>query len=233
MTHGLLGKKPTDSEYANELSELRDRVLLMGARVEELMTQAAKAFRDRDANLARRLVPLDSHVDQLELEIDERCLRILARRHPVASDLRLITTALKLVTDLERIGDLCVNVCERILELKGLPRPTLNTSIGRMSDLASVMLRDALDAFVDGDAAKARQVIQRDRQIDAIYKELFPELVSHMIADPEAVFVGVRLQAIGKYVERIADHATNIAEMVVFMVDGKDVRHLLSGPRGA
>jgi len=215
----------TDREYENELSKLRERVLLMGARVEVMIASGMRAFSERDVELARRTIDADRQIDQLELEIDEMSLRVLARRQPVAVDLRVVTTALKLVTDLERIGDLGVNICERVIELGDEPPLPVNVSVQRIADAALAMLRDALDAFVASDAVKAEQVLGRDQSVDAYYAQLFPELVAFMMANPSAVYRATRLQSIGKYLERIADHATNIAEMVVFMVKGEDVRH--------
>ncbi|MBX3130504.1 MAG: phosphate signaling complex protein PhoU [Polyangiaceae bacterium] len=215
----------TDREYEAELRKLRESILLMGAKVEELVGTALKAFTTRDGPLARRTMGLDRDVDQLELDIDELCLRILARRQPVASDLRFITTTMKLVTDLERIGDLGVNVCERVTELVEEPPLTAVGTIEKMGEVASQMLHDALDAFVDSDAEKAEEVIERDSIVDATYAQLFPELVNVMMDDPQCVHRATRLQSIGKYIERIADHSTNVAEMVVFMVRGQDVRH--------
>lgn len=215
----------TDREYEAELRKLRESILLMGAKVEELVGTALKALTTRDGPLARRTMGLDRDVDQLELDIDELCLRILARRQPVASDLRFITTTMKLVTDLERIGDLGVNVCERVTELVEEPPLTAVGTIEKMGDVASQMLHDALDAFVDSDAEKAEEVIERDSIVDATYAQLFPELVNVMMDDPQCVHRATRLQSIGKYIERIADHSTNVAEMVVFMVRGQDVRH--------
>jgi phosphate transport system protein len=148
----------------------------------------------------------------------------------MASDLRFITTTLKLVTDLERIGDMCVNICERVLEFAENPPQSSpgSSPIPRIGEAALAMLHDALDAFVAGDAPKAEDVLSRDKLVDAYYAQLFPELVARMMADPNVVFHSTRLLSVGKYLERIADHATNIAEMVVFMVRGQDVRH--SGP---
>ena len=217
-----------DREYEAELEGLRDLVLLMGARVEEMMTQATRAFDENSSLRAAATIELDSSVDRLELEIDEACLKILARRQPVASDLRFITTTMKLVTDLERIGDLCVNLCERVDECAEEPSVASTTPIPKIAQAAHAMLHDALDAFVARDVAKAEDVLGRDKIVDAYYAELFPELVAHMMADPRVVFRSTRLLSIGKYLERIADHATNIAERVVFMVRGDDVRH--SGP---
>jgi len=218
----------TDREYENELGRLREQVLFMGARVEEMIETAMRAFAERNTELARQTIDGDRQIDQLELDIDELCLKILARRQPVASDLRFITTTLKLVTDLERIGDLGVNICERVVELGEEPSLPMNASVVRIADAAVGMLHDALDAFVAGDAVKAEQVMDRDKTVDAYYAQLFPELVAHMMADPRVVYRATRLQSIGKYLERIADHSTNLAEMVVFMVKGEDVRH--AGP---
>lgn len=197
----------------------------MGAAVEQLIGFALEAFERRDVALAQRAIENDDQVDHLEVEIDRLCLRILALRQPVASDLRFITMSLKVVTDLERSGDLAVNVSERVVELGSIPSMPAHDIICRMGSLAQGMLRDALDAFVNGDALKAQAVTERDNTVDALYEQLFPELGTIMRSDPESVESATRLQSIGKYVERMADHATNIAEMVVFMVRGQDVRH--------
>jgi len=215
-----------DREYEAELTDLRERVLLMGARVEEMLIQSTRAFDENSATRAQATIDLDASVDRLEIEIDEACLKILARRQPVASDLRFITTTMKLVTDLERIGDLCVNLCERVVECASEPPPEGVTPIPKIAHAAHGMLHDALDAFVARDVTKAEDVLDRDKVVDAYYAQLFPELVARMMADPRVVFRSTRLLSIGKYLERIADHATNIAEMVVFMVRGEDVRHL-------
>jgi len=226
LEYQMADRRHTDREYENELAQLRERVLLMGARVEEMMTSSRRAFSERDGDLARSTIRNDHQIDTLEMEIDELCLQVLARRQPVASDLRFITTALKLVTDLERIGDLCVNMCERVAELCEDPTYPTQGPIPRIGEAAQSMLHDALDAFVAGDANKAEQVVQRDHMVDAYYAQLFPELVAHMMSDPTVVFRSTRMLSIGKYIERIADHATNIGELVVFMVRGQDVRHM-------
>jgi phosphate transport system protein len=227
-----MDRRHTDREYEGELENLRERVLLMGARVEEMLSLAMRSYRERSASLARSTIELDTNIDQLELEIDELALQILARRQPVASDLRFITTTLKLVTDLERIGDLGVNICERVTELGAERSENPHDQIARMADAAQGMVHDALDAFVAGDAVKANQVIERDKTVDAFYAQLFPELLPRMMADPNVVLESTRLLSVGKCLERLADHATNIAEMVVFMVKGQDVRHSGTGSHG-
>ncbi|MCK6531328.1 MAG: phosphate signaling complex protein PhoU [Myxococcales bacterium] len=225
-------QKHTDREYEAELETLKEKLLLMGARTEELISQAMRAFAERDADSARLTMRIDRQVDQLELDIDQLCLKILARRQPVASDLRLITTTMKLVTDLERIGDLGVNVCERVIELSAEPPLPATQSVTRIAEAALAMLHDSLDAFVAGNTELAEEVIERDGQVDSYYAQLFPELLQLMMKDSGSVFRATRLQSIAKYLERIADHATNIAEMVVFMVRGKDVRHAFALSRG-
>jgi phosphate transport system protein len=215
----------TDRDYEQELGRLRQSVLLMGARVENMIGRALKAFQVRDIALAAETIDLDLEVDQLEIDIDRACIRILARRQPVASDLRFITTALKIVTDLERIGDLATNVCERVRELDDVKLPAVRACIVEMGEAAHDMVREALDAFIAGDDGRAVRVLERDNHVDAIYARLFPALLEQMTPDESSVLSAQRLQSVGKYLERIADHATNIAEMVVFMVRGEDLRH--------
>ena len=224
----------TDSLYENELSRLRESVLLMGAKAEELVSRAMRAFVEHDAGSAKRLVKLDEAIDALEVEIDDLALMVLARRQPVASDLRFIAAVLKMVTDLERVGDLGVNICERVAELGAAPSfPDTDAELEQMGAESVAMLHDALDAFVRGDEALAREVLLRDARIDEQYARIFHSLVARMTESAGTVDRATRLQSLARYLERIADHATNIAEMVVFMVKGKDVRHSQRGTKGA
>jgi phosphate transport system protein len=223
-------KRHTDREYEAELSALRERVLLMGAKVEGALESSVKALVDRDSALAQRTIEADRQVNRLEVEIDDLCLRILAKRQPVAGDLRFITMTLKLVTDLERIGDEAVNVCERVIELSSEPPLKPYGGIVLMAQAAQGMLRDVLDAFVKGDEARARDVMARDSLIDGQYGQALRELLTYMMEDPRNISRATKLQSIAKYLERIGDHATNLAEMVVFMLRGKDIRH--PGSRG-
>ncbi len=215
-------KLHTDRAYGRELEELRERVLLMGSKVEEMLHASIRAFEQRDEALARSTIAMEAEVDGLEVDIDERCLRLLALRSPVASDLRFITTTLKLVTDLERMGDLTANISERTSELCHQPPVEVPPDLPEMAQTTCIMLRDCLDAFVTRDADKARQVMERDSLVDAAYARTFPALNQQMMMDPDNT---QRVLSVGRYLERIADHTTNIAEMVVFMVEGKDVRH--------
>jgi len=222
----MMDRRHTDREYEAELAALREQVLLMGARVEEMMTLALRAFSEQNTRLAENTIETDRQVDAAEKRIDELCLRILALRQPVASDLRFITTTLKLVTDLERIADLCVNVCERVVEFDDQPPFAADATITRVGALAQSMVHDALDAFVMGDALKAEQVMDRDETVDSLHAGLIPMLANLMTGNPSTVSRSIRLISIGKSLERMADHATNIAEMVVFMVRGQDIRHM-------
>jgi phosphate transport system protein len=216
----------TDREYEAELAKLRDEILLMGAKVEEMIAQSIRALTERDDELARRTIEADHQVNRLEVDTDELCLRVLARRQPVASDLRFLTIVLKLVTDLERMGDLVVNVCERVIELNAEPPIKPYVDLPRMAEAAQRMVREALDAFVHRDADGAQRVIEQDRTVDAYYSQIFRELLTYMMEDPRTISRATRIQSIAKYLERIGDHATNLAEIVVFMVKGKDIRHL-------
>jgi phosphate transport system protein len=216
----------TDRLYEGELRKIREMVLMMGAKVEEMLTQAMRALIERDSELADRTLYIDRQINRLEMEVDDLCLRVLARRQPVASDLRFLTMALKVVTDLERMGDLGVNICERVVELNQEPPLKPYVEVVNMAEAAQEMLREALDAFVAGDAERAQAIVERDSKVDAYYATIFRELLTYMMENPRNIFRATRVQSIAKYIERIADHATNVAEMVVFMVRGKDIRHI-------
>jgi phosphate transport system protein len=216
----------TDREYEGELHKLRERILFMAGRVEAMISKSVKALVDRDSDLARETINADGEIDWLERSNDDLCVRILARRQPVASDLRFITMALKLVTDLERIADLAVNIAERVLELNEEPPLKPYIDLPKMADEAQGMVRHALDAFVARDAEGAAAVIKQDEVVDAYNTQIFRELLTYMMEDPRNISRAIRLLSISKYLERIGDHATNLAEMVVFMVKGQDIRHL-------
>lgn len=215
----------TDREYEHELKNLREHILMMGGRVEDMIARSMTALVERDDTSAHRVLDEDSAIDNLEKDTDELCLRLLALRQPVASDLRFITTALKLVTDLERIGDLAVNIAERVLELNQEPPLKPYIDLPRMAESARGMVREALDSFVSRDCARAEKVIADDSAVDAYNTQIFRELLTYMMEDPRTIYRATRLQSIAKYLERVGDHATNIAEQVVFLVKGKDIRH--------
>jgi phosphate transport system protein len=226
----------TDLSFEAELARLRERILYMGAKVEAMVAAGVRAFDTRDGALASRTVAQDHEVNRLEVEIDGLCLSILARRQPVASDLRFLATALKLVTDLERIGDLAVNICERVIGLEAGPadRPGAPAypEVLELAQTVQGMVRDALDAFVAGDAAGALRVIEGDRGVDASYVQLFHRILLDMMEGRTSVQRGTGVQGLAKHLERIGDHVTNLAELVVFMTQGTDIRHPYSQPPG-
>jgi phosphate transport system protein len=224
----MIGREHTDREYEHELRQLREQLLVMGSHVEKIIADSIQALLERDSKLAEQTIGTDKVVDRMEVELDGLCLQILARRQPVASDLRFITLVLKVVTDLERIADLGVNICERVQELSAEPQLKPYVDIPHMGREVQSMLREVLDAFVAKDAERARKVIERDQVIDALYAQVFRELLTFMMESAHNVYRATRLQSIAKYLERMADHTTNLAEMVIFMVDGQDVRHLTS-----
>lgn len=220
-------RQHTDRTYEAELQILRQQILRMGVLVEALLAGSMRALMNQDSVLAHQLIEMDHQVNRMEVETDALCLHILALRQPVASDLRFVTIALKLVTDLERIGDLGVNTCERILELNQHVWPKEQAAqLPTMATMTQEMVQAALDAFIAGDVERAERVILRDEQVDAYYGVIFNALLTQMMKDATAIPWAIRLQSIAKYLERVGDHATNLAEMVVFMIRGKDIRHL-------
>src|SRR5512144_746963 len=215
----------TDRVYEKELQDLRDRLLSMGGRVESQFSASMRAVTERDADAAQRVVRGDAEVNRLEVEIDDACRRILALRQPAASDLRFIATALKIVVDLERMGDLAVNVAERGVDLVQAPPLGPMHDLARIADLAEAQLKKALDAFVTGDVDKAEVVMGADETIDALYFKIFNDMILLMMEDPKNIRRATSVMFAAKHLERFADHAVNVAEMVVFMVRGQDVRH--------
>jgi phosphate transport system protein len=216
----------TNRQYEVELRAVRADLLKMGGLVEHQIAQAMEALVSRDTAKARETIARDTEVNRMDVEIDERCVQLLALHQPAASDLRFITTGLKITTDLERIGDNAVNICERVLELNEEPQLKPYLDLPRMAELAQSMVKDSLDAFVRDDTVLAEEVIARDDEVDQLNYQIYRELLSYMAEDPKTIARATRLLFISKYLERIADHATNIAEMVVFMVKGRTIRHM-------
>src|SRR5215470_16820857 len=209
-----------------ELADLKSQILRMGGLVESQIEGSIKALVDRNADLASRIIERDTLVNTMDVEIDENCMRLLALQAPAASDLRFVTTAMKISTELERMSDLAENISERAIELNEEPQLKPYIDIPRMANWTMTMVRECLDAFVRSDAALARKVCADDDFVDNLQHQLFRELLSFMIENPATISRAIRLTFIGKYIERIADHATNIAELVVYMVEGKIVRHI-------
>ncbi|MBI2986450.1 MAG: phosphate signaling complex protein PhoU [Deltaproteobacteria bacterium] len=221
----------TDKKYEEELKKLREDILYMGGLVEDQIQKAVKSLVDRDSPLAETIIQRDQEVNRLDIEIDDLCIRLLALHQPAGKDLRFITTALKITTDLERIGDMAVNICERALELNLEPQLKPYIDIPRMAQIAQWMIRESLDAFVRKDTDLALKVCKDDRQVDDLNSQVFRETISFMIEDPHTINRAMKITFVSKYLERIADHATNIAEMVIFMVKGKSIRHLKELPQ--
>jgi len=209
-----------------ELNEIKKKLLLMGGSVESQLQEVLEALIERNIDLAIRVVENDRLINMLDIEIDEACLRLLALRHPTAGDLRFITTTMKISTELERMSDMAENIAERVIELNEEPQLKPYIDIPRMATWTSRMVKECLDAFVNRDAQLARKVCRDDGFVDGLTEQLFRELVSFMLEDSRAITRATRLTFIGKYYERIADHATNIAELVVYMVEGKIIRHM-------
>jgi phosphate transport system protein len=221
----------TYKQYDEELRLLKDKILLMGQTVQEHLAGTMRALYERDAAAAEKLMRSDWRVNILEMECDQQCVRMIALRQPAASDLRFLFGALKIDTDLERIGDLVVNIAERVHWLAASPLHQPALDLSPLAATVQELLRDTLDSFVRSDPASAQQVLQRDAPIDRLFADIFDRLVVAIKSDPASIERAMRLLFIAKHLERIADHATNIAEMVVYMVHGKDVRHRWSPPR--
>jgi phosphate transport system protein len=220
----------TDKRYEEELKKLREEILYMGGMVEDQIHKAIKSLVDRDSTLAELIIERDHEVNRLDVEIDELCIKLLALHQPAGRDLRFITTGLKITTDLERIGDMAVNVCERALELNQEAQLKPYIDIPRMARIAQRMIRESLDAFVREDTELALKVCKNDEEVDQLNSQIFREVVTFMIEDPHTINRAMKISSISKYLERIADHATNIAEMVIFMAKGKSIRHLKQLP---
>jgi phosphate transport system protein len=211
--------------FEEDLQTLRGRLLFMAGLAEERMHQAIQALVGRRPDRAEAVIQSDKEINELQIEIDERCLKLLALQNPLASDLRLITAAMKINADLERIGDQAVNIAEYALRLLRVPLLKPLIDIPRMAEMAEGMVRDSLDAFVRKDAVLARSVLERDDEVDGLKDQLFRELLTYMMADPSTIERALALILVSRAIERIADHATNIAEDVIFVVEARDVRH--------
>ena len=212
--------------YDQDLEQLRERILAMGGNLVGMIKETLRALVERDSAAAKRMIEYDHEINRQEVTIDELSLNIIALRQPAARDLRFITLALKVSTDLERIGDLCVNIAERTLELNEEPQLKPYIDLPKMAEAAEGMIVDALEAFLRGDAQLAAEVTRRDDYMDQLNSQIFRELLTFMMEDPKTITRATRLIFVGKNLERIADHATNIAEMVIFMIKGKDIRHM-------
>ncbi len=215
----------TDKSYEAELRTLREKLLEMGGLVERAITASVRAIIERDAAGADAVKTRDREINRMEVDVDGMCRRILALRQPAASDLRFITTALKIVVDLERMGDLAVNVAERAIDLNQAPPLGPMHELSKLADLVEAQLKKALDAFVSGDVEKAELVMHGDDLIDALYLKIFNDMLARMMEDSRNIRRATAVMFAAKHLERFGDHAVNLAEMVVYMVRGTDVRH--------
>ncbi|OGL00769.1 MAG: phosphate transport system regulatory protein PhoU, partial [Candidatus Rokubacteria bacterium RIFCSPHIGHO2_02_FULL_73_26] len=213
--------------FHEELDALKQTLLAMGGLVEEQIRRVMRALIERDDDLAREVIERDQQVNAYDVEIDEKCVELLALHQPTAGDLRFITTAMKIVTDLERIGDQAVNIAQRAIELSREPQLKPYVDLPRMAERAERMVKESLDAFVSRDTGLARRVCAADSEVDALKEQIFRELLTYMMEDARTIPRAIRLILISRFLERVADHATNIAEMVIYLVESKMVRHTL------
>jgi phosphate transport system protein len=212
-------------EFDAELDEIKKKLLTMGSLVLAMVTDSLSALFTRSTDLAQDVLTRDPEVDRLEMAVDELAVKFIALRQPAAKDLRLIIAALKITKDLERMGDLSVNIAERVVELNTEPQLKPYIDLPRMVEKAEGMIRDALDAFVEGDVSKARRVLDVEQSVDDLNAQIFRELLTYMLEDPKTINRATRLIFVSKYLERVADHATNVAEEVIFAIEGRDIRH--------
>ena len=211
--------------FDKDIEEIKDLLLRMGAMVEDAMSQSIRALLERDSVLAEEVIAHDDEIDQMELTIDQKTFELIAKMQPTATDLRFVATIMKITPELERIADLAQDVCERVIELNREPQLRPTVQLPHLAENAQKMVRDALDSFVRGDAHLARQVIRNDDVVDQLTEDSFRTMLTYMLENPRNISPAIRLTFIGKYFERMADGATNICEMVVYLVEGKMIKH--------
>ena len=211
---------------AKELDRLKELVVRMSMYVESAIKDAVNALVERDDDLARKVIDGDHVINEHDVLVDEECIRILALTQPMAKDLRFITTAMKITTDLERLADNAVNIAERALELNKEPLLKPYIDIPRMSRISQSMVHDSIDAFINGNIELAKKTIMTDDIIDDLTEKIWKELMGIMTSDPATITRAVKISYVSKYLERIADHATNIAEDVIYLIGGKIIRHM-------
>jgi phosphate transport system protein len=211
--------------FQEELQQLKTRLLEMGGLAEDRVRTVVQALVDRNPALIDRVLSGDGPINQLHIEIDSRCFKLLALHQPMAVDLRAIVSAVKINTDLERVGDLAINIAEAVKRYMRHPPVKALIDIPRMAEIAQRMLRDALDAFVRRDTELAHTVLNEDDALDSLKTQVFRELLTYMLQDPSTIEPSLDLILVSRHLERIGDHATNIAEDVIFMVSARDVRH--------
>ena len=214
-----------DTHFQAELQELKEDLLEMAAFVEEAIRTVVQSLVKRDSDLARKIFEGEDQINRMEIGIEDTCLKLLALRHPMAADLRFITSAMKIITDLERMGDQAVNIAERAISLNQEPQLKPYIDIPKIAEIAQSMVKDVLDAFVNSDSKLARSVCERDDMVDGLNDQVFRELLTFMMSDPQTITRAAHLMIVCRCLERIADHATNIAEDVIFLVDARVIKH--------
>ena len=214
-----------ETHFQQELNKLKGNLLQMAGLAERAISNAVEALVKRDTPLAEKTIAEDEKINQMELRIDDVSLKLLALHQPMAADLRFITSAMRINTELERIGDQAVNIAERVISLNQEPQLKPYIDIPRMAEITQSMVKDVMDAFVNGDAQLARSVCERDDQVDGLNDQVFRELLTYMMGDSKTITRAVHLIIVSRCLERIADHATNIAEGVIFMVKALVIKH--------
>jgi phosphate transport system protein len=222
---GMMEGKRMQISFDDELAALKEKILLMGSKVEEAIRLAMKSLVDRDSKLARQVIQSDRDINDLEIDVDEMCHRLLALHQPMASDMRFVTSAMKINSDLERMGDMSVNIAERALTLNEVAPLKPFIDIPHMAAIAQEMVKVSLDSLVNKDPVAAKKVCERDDEVDNLNDQIIRELISYMLEDRANIKRALDLILVSRYLERIADHATNIGEDVIYMVQGKDIRH--------
>lgn len=218
-------KAHTSRDYEKALQNIREEILYAGAFVEKAIHDAMTSLLERDSELARKVIDSDEQLNQLDMEIEKKCLDVIALRQPVAKDLRFITTAIKINGHLERIGDMAANIAEKVLLLNEEPQLKPYIDLPRMSDTAQQMIKNSLDALVREDYDLAEEVIKSDEIVDNLNDQIFRELLTFMMEDPPTIHRALLIMQIAKNLERISDHATSIAVMIIYLVTGRNVRH--------
>ena len=218
-------KRHTSSHYEKELQEIKNGLIFLGALTEKAILSAMKSLSERNSDIANKVIDADEEIDELDTELEERCIKVLALRQPTAIDLRFITTAIKITGHLERIGDMAVNIAERAIQLNAEPRLKPYMDLPRMADIVAEMIKDSLDSFIRNDLSMAEKVRQAEQVTDDLNEQIFRELLTFMMEDSHSIHRSLMIMQVSKNLERIADHAKGIADMVTYMVTGECVRH--------
>lgn len=218
-------RKHTSLHYEKELLEIKDGLIYLGALTEKAIQAAMNSLQQRDSENARKVIASDNEIDKLDAELEEKCIRILALRQPTARDLRFITTAIKINGHLERIGDMAVNIAEKAILLNDEPQLKPYIDLPRMADLVSEMIKNSLDALIKEDLTMAESVRSQENVVDKLNEQIFRELLTFMMQDTKTIHRAILIMQISKNLERIADHAKGIADMVIYLVTGESVRH--------